>query len=64
MINTEKLHALLKEKGITQADMSREVGVTQAMMSYILNGFKTPSVSVLQRMAARLGVTMEELLIG
>lgn len=57
----EKIKALLDEKNISQTELAEAIGVSQAMVSYIIKGFKTPSVSLLKRIADHLGVTMDEL---
>mgnify|MGYP002515604610 CR=1 FL=1 len=58
----EKIKTLLDEKGISQADLAENVGVSQAMISYIIKGFKMPSVPLLNRIAVYLGVTMDDLI--
>ena len=58
---TEKIKLLLKEKGISQTELAENVGVAQAMISYIVKGFKAPSVTLLKRISDYLGVTMDEL---
>lgn len=57
-----KLKNLLEEKGISQAELAKNVGVTQAFISYIVKGFKQPSVALLKRIAEYLQVTVDELL--
>lgn len=57
----EKIKALLDEKNISQTELAEAVGISQAMVSYIIKGFKIPSVSLLKRIADCLGVTMDEL---
>lgn len=58
---SESIKSLLEEKNVTQAELAENVGVSQAMISYILKGYKTPSVQLLKRIADYLGVTMDEL---
>lgn len=58
---TKKIKLLLKEKGISQTELAENVGVSQAMISYIVKGFKVPSVTLLKRISDYLGVTMDEL---
>lgn len=57
----EKIRVLLEQKNISQVELAEKVGVSQAMISYIVKGFKTPSVPLLKRIADCLGVTMDEL---
>lgn len=58
---TKKIKLLLKEKGISQTELAENVGVSQAMISYIVKGIKAPSVTLLKRISDYLGVTMDEL---
>lgn len=58
----EKIKALMEEKGCSQVELSEIAGVTQAFVSQMLNGYKTPSVAVLKRIADYFGVTVDELL--
>jgi DNA-binding XRE family transcriptional regulator len=51
-----------KHRGLTQADMAREVGVSQPYLAQLENGQREGSVSVYQRLARRLGLSVDELL--
>ena len=51
-----------KHRGFTQADMAREIGVSQPYLAQLENGQREGSVSVYQRLARRLGVSVDELL--
>jgi DNA-binding XRE family transcriptional regulator len=51
-----------KHLGFTQADMAREVGVSQPYLAQLENGQREGSVSVYQRIARRLGLSVDELL--
>ena len=64
MVNGERIKALMKEQGILNKDMAEVVGVTEAMISYIIRGLREPNVSTMARIAKRLGVTVDELLVG
>lgn len=57
----KNLAELLKLKNITQKELAENVGATQAMISYIVKGYKTPSVPLLKRIADYLGVSMDDL---
>lgn len=61
MINIEKIKELMKEKAITNRDMACTVGISEAMMSYILQGLRVPTVSVFIGIAKRLSVKLDEL---
>ncbi len=47
--------------GITQADLSRDVGITQAMLCQIERGTKNPSLQVGREIARCLRCSMDEL---
>lgn len=61
-MNTEKLKEILAEKNIGQQTLADAVGVTQTFISYVINGYKTPSIAVMKRIADFLGVTVDELI--
>ena len=70
MVNNEKIRELLKMKSIEQKMKSieqkmlaEEVGISEAMMSYIINGLKEPSLTILGRIAKALGVPAAELIV-
>lgn len=63
MVNQEKIKELLGEKGIEQKALAAQVGISEAMMSFIVNGLKEPSLTVLSRIAKVLGVPVAELII-
>jgi DNA-binding XRE family transcriptional regulator len=50
-----------KKRGLTQAALAKEVGVTQAYLSEIENGKKEARIGVLKDLAAALKVTVDEL---
>lgn len=62
MVNGEKIGKLLREKGMTQQNMAREIGISEAMMCYIIQGLREPSVTVMARIATKLGCTVDELI--
>lgn len=55
---------LREAKGLTQADIASELGVTPAAVSKWENGSSKPRVEVLFRLAEILGVKPEELMAG
>lgn len=63
MINHEKIAELIHDKGIEQKALAEEVGVSEAMMSFIVRGLKEPSLTVLTRIAKALDVPVAELII-
>lgn len=56
-----KLENVLKAKGVSQAKLAEDVGVSQAFVSYMIKGHKQPSVALLKRMSEYLGVPMDDL---
>ena len=56
-----KLKRILFEREIPQAEIARAVGVTEAYVSYIVNGIKKPTADTLKRIADFLSVSEEEL---
>jgi tellurite methyltransferase len=51
-----------KAKGLTQEQLAKLVGVTQGAVAQWENGQTHPSFPVLPRLAAALGVTVDELI--
>ena len=49
-------------KGIYQADLAKQAGITQAMLSFIERGTRLPSLPVGKLIADALGVTIDDLL--
>lgn len=62
MLNTEFLAKRIRQMGFNQKEFSETVGTSQAMMSYMLNGFKQPSLELAKRMSKELGCTVDDLL--
>lgn len=51
-----------RHRGLTQADMARDIGVSQPYLAQLENGQREGSVPVYQRLAGRLGLSVDELL--
>ena len=51
-----------KHRGLTQADMARSIGVSQPYLAQLENGRRQGSVSIYQRLARQLGLSVDELL--
>lgn len=58
----EKLRRLMKERGISQKELSEQAGVSQAFISHVLKGYKVPSVAVLKRIADYFETSADEFL--
>lgn len=61
-IFAENLREILKEKGISQQTLARFVGVSDASVSFWLNGQKYPSPGKVQKIADYLGVRKSQLI--
>jgi transcriptional regulator with XRE-family HTH domain len=62
MINGEKIREFMRQKEIQGDELAGQIGVSPAMMSYIINGLREPSVTVLVRISKALGCTVDELI--
>jgi len=61
----ERLANRLKERrgelGLTQAELAEKVGVTRKTVNTVENGVFTPSATLAIKLAASLGLTVEQL---
>ena len=62
MVNHKKIASLAEEGGVIQKKLADEVGVSEAMMSYILRGVEMPSVSMFIRLADVLESVIDALI--
>src|SRR5574341_1036493 len=62
MTFAEKLVKLRKEKGLTQQQLARHVGVHTQQMGRYERGTSDPPIEVIKKMALTLGVSADELL--
>ncbi len=53
-----------KERGLTQDDIARKLGITSQSVSKWERGVNVPDISILKDLSGMLGVTVEELLRG
>ena len=61
-MNTQRVKEIMKEKGITQVDLAKATGTSQAFISYCLDGLKVPSLGVFKVMVKTLGCSADEIL--
>ena len=61
MTLAEKITTERARKSVSQAEVAKEAGVTQATISYIESGDKIPSVALLKRLAQYFDVSMDYL---
>ena len=64
MVDGKKIKELREAAEISQEALARDVGIAQPIMSYIERGLKQPSVSTLKRIADRLNVPMDDLVLA
>jgi transcriptional regulator with XRE-family HTH domain len=50
------------EKGMTQGDICRKLGLDRAYISNLENGKKNPTLATIEKLAAALGIDMDMLL--
>ena len=48
-------------RALNRAEAAKQIGVSAAMVSYVLCGRRTPSIRIARPLAAHLGVTSDEL---
>ncbi len=58
----ERLYALRRDAGLSQADVASQVGVTNKAVSRWENGASKPSTNVLRRLSVLFHISVEELL--
>lgn len=58
----DNIKRLIKKKGYTQNDLALRTRVTASAMSRYVSGEREPRIAQLKRMAAALGVTVDELI--
>lgn len=58
-LNLKKIRT---KKGISQGDISRELGVSRGFISTIENGKTNPTLATISKLARALGVSSGELL--
>lgn len=57
----ERLTAAREKTGLSQSEVARRIGATQAAISYFEQGLKIPSVPVLLNLARLYNVSMDYL---
>ncbi|CAF3647496.1 unnamed protein product [Rotaria socialis] len=58
----EKIKQIRKNKGLQQKVVALEVGLDQSNYNKVENGHREPSLEVLQKLSAVLGVSIDEIL--
>ena len=58
----ERIQKVMDDRGMTQADLARETGITTSNIAYIVNGkTKDPRLQSVMSIAAALGVSLDYL---
>ena len=58
----QKIAELMKENHVTHEQLAEAVGVSAAFISYIVRGYKNPSVALLKRIADYFMVSTDEII--
>lgn len=56
-----RIKEILKERGMTALALSQRIGATQAYISNVMTGAKTPSMEMLEQIASGLDVEVRDL---
>lgn len=57
----QKIEELLEEQNMSQRELSKKVGITEATMSRYINGLRVPKADILSKIANALNVTTDYL---
>lgn len=63
MFDYKKMRELMASLSIDNEEMAYHVGKSEACISYIKRGLKQPSLELAKRIADRLGVTVDDLIL-
>lgn len=56
------IHIILFDKKMTRMELAEKVGISQQMVSAIVQGDKSPKAETLIKIAKALGVTVDDLI--
>lgn len=62
MFNREKLKKYMKERGMTNVDVARELGVSEGAIRHIVVGIKQPSLYMACTFAKMMNCTVDDLI--
>ena len=60
----ERIRELLKVRGMTQQELAREIGTTEASMSRYCKGQRIPKATTVGKMAKVLNTTTDYIILG
>lgn len=63
MVDGAKIKRMMDSMNITQEEMAEEACISGGMMSYIINGKKSPNIETVVIIAKRLGCKVDDLLV-
>ena len=63
LFNGKKLEKYLKENGITNVALAKQLGVSEGAVRHILVGIKQPSLAMANELAKMMGCTVDELIV-
>ncbi|MFJ7971725.1 helix-turn-helix domain-containing protein [Psychrobacillus sp. NPDC096389] len=63
VVDSVKLRALLIEKGFSQREFSRQIGMSENYFNQIINHKKSPSPAVAKKISNQLGVEFYEVFL-
>jgi len=56
------MQRIMNDRGVSQSQLAKDIGESEARISHYRNDNRMPSIGVATRIAAALGVTIDELL--
>ncbi|GIN88660.1 hypothetical protein J6TS2_50460 [Heyndrickxia sporothermodurans] len=59
-MNNNNIASIRKSKKITQSELAKKLNINRSYLSEIENGKAKPSVRMLERIAAELGVSVKD----
>ena len=62
MFDGKKLEKYLKENGITNVALAKQLGVSEGAVRHIIVGIKQPSLAMAQELAQMMGCSVDELI--
>ena len=63
LFNGKKLSDFMKEKGMTNVALAKQLGVSEGAVRHIIVGIKQPSLAMANEIAQMMGCTVDELIV-
>lgn len=61
-MNTKRIKHIMLDKDIKQKDIAKAAGVSEAFISYVINGKSKPPKKLLEILSSYLGISSQEIL--